>query len=385
METVEALLGLVHAKYLKLASDTMVHEGQAFEELCQRLAIQDIASFSTALSRPTSDEEGDRNVQDLEMLPKAHEVEAKRRPIRQRYPTSKYRSHPEKMQPKLGRKKKHRSSCGDCLGCTRDEDCGECDLCLDKPKFGGPGTKKQRCELRRCEFKNSTNILHMGRLRQEDPKEKEKGLHSNSDALSAMRANRVTRGASKQLTATQQNNSGGRDQTKPTKSTDKKKVKELFITRNNVKTLQNHQNDKNPDHSPETLPKRMKQLELGNSAPMAEFGSRQSLKCYICGKPESGRSNLYGHYAGSHFRDQLIELLDADRKHCEKHNVTFENDAHMVIHFGRVHDHSRKKVDPSNPVPVFFGQNSILFFKIWKFSTKWSCAILRKTARDNAI
>ena len=276
-----------------------------------------------------------------------------RRPIRQRYPTSKCRSHPEKIQAKLMRKKKRRSNCGNCLSCTRDEDCGECDLCLDKPKFGRPGTKKQRCELRRCEFKNSTNILHMGRLRQEDPKEKEKGLHSNSDALSAMRANRVTRGASKQLTATQQNNSGGRDQTKPTKSTDKKKVKELFITRNNVKTLQNHQNDKNPDHSPETLPKRMKQLELGNSAPMAEFGSRQSLKCYICGKPESGRSNLYGHYAGSHFRDQLIELLDADRKHCEKHNVTFENDAHMVIHFGRVHDHSRKKWERRSSVPTF--------------------------------
>ena len=192
METVEALLGLVHAKYLKLASNTMVHEGQAFEELCQTLAIQDIASFSTALSRPTSDKEGDRNVQYLEMLPKAHEVEAKRRPIRQRYPTSKYRSHPEKMQPKLGRKKKHRSNCGDCLGCKRDEDCGECDLCLDKPKFGGPGIRKQKCELRWCKFKNS----------KEDPKEKGKGLASNSDALSATRAHRVTREVSKQSAAT---------------------------------------------------------------------------------------------------------------------------------------------------------------------------------------
>ena len=152
-----------------------------------------------------------------------------------------------------------------------------------------------------------------------------------------------------------------------------------------MKTLKNHKRDKDPEYSPETLPKRMKRLNLGNSDPMAELGSSHPLKCCKCGKPEGGRSNLYGHYAGSHFRDNLIELLGADRKQCEQHKVTFENDAHMVIHFGRVHDHSRKKVDPSNPVPVFFGQNSILFFKIWKFSTKWSCTILRKTARDNAI
>ena len=42
------------------------------------------------------------------------------------------------------------SSCRACGPCTR-EDCGTCVACLDKPKFGGPGTRKQLCLLRRCE------------------------------------------------------------------------------------------------------------------------------------------------------------------------------------------------------------------------------------------
>lgn len=40
-------------------------------------------------------------------------------------------------------------SCGKCDGCLR-EDCAKCQFCLDKPKFGGPGKKKQRCEKRPC-------------------------------------------------------------------------------------------------------------------------------------------------------------------------------------------------------------------------------------------
>ena len=36
--------------------------------------------------------------------------------------------------------------CGPC----RAEDCGTCDNCLDKPKFGGPNKKKQTCVNRKC-------------------------------------------------------------------------------------------------------------------------------------------------------------------------------------------------------------------------------------------
>ena len=43
---------------------------------------------------------------------------------------------------------KKRQQCDTCLGCTRN-DCGECRFCKDKPKFGGPGKKKQCCEKRR--------------------------------------------------------------------------------------------------------------------------------------------------------------------------------------------------------------------------------------------
>ena len=48
-----------------------------------------------------------------------------------------------------GGKKAHASRCGNCRGCMRG-DCGECKNCLDKPKFGGRGIKKQACLRRAC-------------------------------------------------------------------------------------------------------------------------------------------------------------------------------------------------------------------------------------------
>ena len=42
-----------------------------------------------------------------------------------------------------------RRRCGWCTGCNTD-DCGVCQYCQDKPKFGGPGKKKQCCEKRKC-------------------------------------------------------------------------------------------------------------------------------------------------------------------------------------------------------------------------------------------
>lgn len=35
--------------------------------------------------------------------------------------------------------------CGFCKGCSIEEDCANCINCLDKPKFGGPNTKRQCC------------------------------------------------------------------------------------------------------------------------------------------------------------------------------------------------------------------------------------------------
>ena len=42
-----------------------------------------------------------------------------------------------------------RRRCNTCEACRR-VDCGVCSNCSDMPKFGGPGTKRQSCVLRRC-------------------------------------------------------------------------------------------------------------------------------------------------------------------------------------------------------------------------------------------
>mmetsp|Transcript_20113 Transcript_20113/g.51198 ORF Transcript_20113/g.51198 Transcript_20113/m.51198 type:complete len:558 (-) Transcript_20113:735-2408(-) len=38
------------------------------------------------------------------------------------------------------------------------EDCGKCTFCLDKPKYGGPGTKRQKCELKQNEAGHSAGV-----------------------------------------------------------------------------------------------------------------------------------------------------------------------------------------------------------------------------------
>ncbi|XP_066494513.1 histone-lysine N-methyltransferase 2B [Tiliqua scincoides] len=48
-------------------------------------------------------------------------------------------------------KKNRMTRCGKCKGCLKLQDCGECVNCLDKPKFGGPNTKKQCCVYRKCD------------------------------------------------------------------------------------------------------------------------------------------------------------------------------------------------------------------------------------------
>jgi len=41
--------------------------------------------------------------------------------------------------------------CGKCDECLVG-DCGRCTSCLDKPRFGGPGSRKQACLYRRCVY-----------------------------------------------------------------------------------------------------------------------------------------------------------------------------------------------------------------------------------------
>jgi len=44
---------------------------------------------------------------------------------------------------------KRLARCGKCTNC-KSQDCGNCYNCADKPKFGGPGIKKQACVNRKC-------------------------------------------------------------------------------------------------------------------------------------------------------------------------------------------------------------------------------------------
>lgn len=46
----------------------------------------------------------------------------------------------------------HRNNrkCGQCEACVQLVDCGRCDFCRDKPKFGGRNLKRQKCRWRQC-------------------------------------------------------------------------------------------------------------------------------------------------------------------------------------------------------------------------------------------
>ncbi|XP_057349132.1 histone-lysine N-methyltransferase 2B isoform X7 [Manis pentadactyla] len=58
---------------------------------------------------------------------------------------------PRRSMPSHHGKKMRMARCGHCRGCLRVQDCGSCVNCLDKPKFGGPNTKKQCCVYRKCD------------------------------------------------------------------------------------------------------------------------------------------------------------------------------------------------------------------------------------------
>ncbi|XP_025022174.1 methyl-CpG-binding domain protein 1 isoform X7 [Python bivittatus] len=47
-------------------------------------------------------------------------------------------------------KSRQNRKCGDCEACLLKTDCGRCDFCCDKPKFGGQNLKRQKCRWRQC-------------------------------------------------------------------------------------------------------------------------------------------------------------------------------------------------------------------------------------------
>ncbi|VDO90032.1 unnamed protein product [Schistosoma mattheei] len=46
--------------------------------------------------------------------------------------------------------------CGNCTGCSIQEDCGKCEYCRDRRKFGGPNKMRQKCRLRQCAGMNAS-------------------------------------------------------------------------------------------------------------------------------------------------------------------------------------------------------------------------------------
>ncbi|XP_005697264.1 PREDICTED: methyl-CpG-binding domain protein 1 isoform X11 [Capra hircus] len=78
-------------------------------------------------------------------------VVARRRPPRAQSPPPPPPPQPPEspeLQPYTNRRQNRK--CGACAACLRRTDCGHCDFCCDKPKFGGSNQKRQKCRWRQC-------------------------------------------------------------------------------------------------------------------------------------------------------------------------------------------------------------------------------------------
>merc|ERR1712138_316662 len=62
---------------------------------------------------------------------------------------------------RAGQKRPRSVRCGKCDGCER-EDCGTCKNCVDKPKFGGIGQRKQGCIRKLCRAPRVATALPNG-------------------------------------------------------------------------------------------------------------------------------------------------------------------------------------------------------------------------------
>ncbi|KAK2830486.1 hypothetical protein Q5P01_018417 [Channa striata] len=72
--------------------------------------------------------------------------------------------------------------CGRCKGCLIEEDCAKCINCLDKPKFGGPNTKRQCCIYKKCERIEKAKIERIIRPLKVHPRRFLGSVSSSDDA-----------------------------------------------------------------------------------------------------------------------------------------------------------------------------------------------------------
>ncbi|PNJ43652.1 MBD1 isoform 12 [Pongo abelii] len=75
---------------------------------------------------------------------------ARRRPGAQPLPPPPPSQSPEPAEPQPYTNRRQNRKCGACAACLRRMDCGRCDFCCDKPKFGGSNQKRQKCRWRQC-------------------------------------------------------------------------------------------------------------------------------------------------------------------------------------------------------------------------------------------
>ncbi|XP_023063326.1 methyl-CpG-binding domain protein 1 isoform X14 [Piliocolobus tephrosceles] len=75
---------------------------------------------------------------------------ARRRPGAQPLPPPPPSQSPEPTEPQPYTNRRQNRKCGACAACLRRMDCGRCDFCCDKPKFGGSNQKRQKCRWRQC-------------------------------------------------------------------------------------------------------------------------------------------------------------------------------------------------------------------------------------------
>uniref|UniRef100_A0A8D2JJ25 Methyl-CpG-binding domain protein 1 n=1 Tax=Varanus komodoensis TaxID=61221 RepID=A0A8D2JJ25_VARKO len=81
-----------------------------------------------------------------------------------KHPTTKHKSTKNASKSRQNRK------CGECEACLLKTDCGRCDFCCDKPKFGGQNLKRQKCRWRQClqfamEPSSSSEPIHLPKAR----------------------------------------------------------------------------------------------------------------------------------------------------------------------------------------------------------------------------
>ena len=292
------------------------------------------------------------------------------RQVRQKTDTALSEPNPAQTKPKQkpGRVKRF---CGLCGGCRLMEDCGECVFCQDKPKFGGPNVKKQKCELRWCELHPRLTLhprLNRGpvSLRKEAIKcgDCDEEYFTNSHLRNHMNIvhlkydyngtfykvrafvngyphltmAKVDEDSDYEHLVSQEDlptNTGEAE--KNSTSVDVQSCTTVSLQTKSLKV------EIEEDQILLLKAKLKRSLELQRKLPEVPLKRRCStsllqLPCMLCKENRNNKSDLYGHYSRLHFKDDLLLKVGADTRECTICKKVFTSQVNMVTHFGSVHN-----------------------------------------------